>query len=255
MLTRVLSTARCSDSLEAGVAALALEAPAALSAPVVTQAEYVERWSGGHSSGEGESPPASPLPPKSLGRTTSASCVMEIPTPVQSDVQESSRATLVGPSVLPLGTPPASSFVPPPTEQPVQSEPRKLAPGDFTILSLVGQGAFGKVFQVQSKHDGRILAMKVMRKAHVVERNQSEYMRSERDVLTRVEHPYIVLLHFSFQTPTKLYLILDFVNGGHLFFQLYRAGIFDEPLARHYSAELVLALAHLHSLGIAHRGA
>jgi len=135
------------------------------------------------------------------------------------------------------------------------SEPRKLAPGDFTILSLVGQGAFGKVFQVQSKHDGRILAMKVMRKAHVVERNQSEYMRSERDVLTRVEHPYIVLLHYSFQTGTKLYLILDFVNGGHLFFQLYRAGIFDEPLARHYTAELVLALAHLHSLGIAHRGA
>jgi serine/threonine protein kinase len=57
------------------------------------------------------------------------------------------------------------------------------------------------------------------------------------------------------QTATKLYLILDFINGGHLFFQLYRAGIFEEALARVYTAELVLALTHLHSLGIAHRGA
>ncbi len=57
----------------------------------------------------------------------------------------------------------------------------------------------------------------------------------------------------SAQTASKLYLVLDFVNGGHLFFQLYRQGIFDEDLARLYTAELVLAIAHLHSLGIAHR--
>ncbi len=55
------------------------------------------------------------------------------------------------------------------------------------------------------------------------------------------------------QTASKLYLVLDFVNGGHLFFQLYRQGIFDEDLARLYTAEMVLAIAHLHSLGIAHR--
>ncbi len=55
------------------------------------------------------------------------------------------------------------------------------------------------------------------------------------------------------QTASKLYLVLDFVNGGHLFFQLYRQGIFDEDLARLYTAEMVLAIAHLHTLGIAHR--
>ena len=48
---------------------------------------------------------------------------------------------------------------------------------------------------------------------------------------------------------------MDFVNGGHLFFQLYQAGLFEEALARVYTAEIVLALSHLHSLGIAHRGA
>jgi hypothetical protein len=57
------------------------------------------------------------------------------------------------------------------------------------------------------------------------------------------------------QTPKKLYLVLDFINGGHLFFQLYRAGTFDEALARLYTAEIVLAIAHLHSLGFVHRWA
>lgn len=55
------------------------------------------------------------------------------------------------------------------------------------------------------------------------------------------------------QTPLKLYLVLDFINGGHLFFQLYRAGTFDEAQARLYTAEIVLAIAHLHSLGFVHR--
>lgn len=55
------------------------------------------------------------------------------------------------------------------------------------------------------------------------------------------------------QTSTKLYLVLDFINGGHLFFQLYRQGIFSEELTRLYTAEMVLAIAHLHSLGFVHR--
>ena len=75
----------------------------------------------------------------------------------------------------------------------------KLTPGDFDILSLVGQGAFGKVFQVQHRATGRIFAMKVMKKAAVLEKNQAEYMRTERDVLKRVDHPFIVTLRYSFQ--------------------------------------------------------
>lgn len=55
------------------------------------------------------------------------------------------------------------------------------------------------------------------------------------------------------QTPNKLYLVLDFINGGHLFFQLYRAGTFDENLAKLYTAELVSAVSYLHSLGFVHR--
>ncbi|KAL6770959.1 S6K1 [Auxenochlorella protothecoides x Auxenochlorella symbiontica] len=130
---------------------------------------------------------------------------------------------------------------------------RKLGPADFELLRVVGQGAFGKVFQVRKRDTQEIFAMKVMRKDKIRERDHGSYVQAERDVLTGVIHPYIVTLRYSFQTPLKLYLVLDFINGGHLFFQLYRAGTFDEAQARLYTAEIVLAIAHLHSLGFVHR--
>lgn len=132
-------------------------------------------------------------------------------------------------------------------------KPRRLGPDDFELLKIVGQGAFGKVFQVRKRDTGEVFAMKVMRKDRILEKRHGEYVKAERDVLTAVVHPYVVTLRYSFQTSQKLYLVLDFINGGHLFFQLYRAGTFDEPQARLYTAELVIALAHLHSLGFVHR--
>ncbi|KAE8666540.1 Serine/threonine-protein kinase AtPK2/AtPK19 [Hibiscus syriacus] len=124
---------------------------------------------------------------------------------------------------------------------------------DFEVLKVVGQGAFGKVYQVRRNGTSDIYAMKVMRKDKIMEKNHAEYMKSERDILGKVDHPFIVPLKYSFQTKYRLYLVLDFVNGGHLFFQLYRQGLFREDLARIYTAEIVLAVSHLHASGIMHR--
>ncbi|KAL1193797.1 Serine/threonine-protein kinase AtPK2/AtPK19 [Cardamine amara subsp. amara] len=124
---------------------------------------------------------------------------------------------------------------------------------DFEVLKVVGQGAFGKVFQVRKKDTSEIYAMKVMRKDKIVEKNHAEYMKAERDILTKIDHPFIVQLKYSFQTKYRLYLVLDFINGGHLFFQLYHQGLFREDLARVYTAEIVSAVSHLHEKGIMHR--
>ncbi|RYQ83547.1 hypothetical protein Ahy_B10g102271 isoform A [Arachis hypogaea] len=124
---------------------------------------------------------------------------------------------------------------------------------DFEILKVVGQGAFAKVYQVKKKVTSEIYAMKVMRKDKIMEKNHAEYMKAERDILTQIEHPFVVQLRYSFQTKYRLYLVLDFVNGGHLFFQLYHQGLFREDLARIYAAEIVSAVSHLHSNGIMHR--
>ncbi|KAM0050564.1 putative protein kinase AGC-Pl family [Helianthus debilis subsp. tardiflorus] len=124
---------------------------------------------------------------------------------------------------------------------------------DFEVMKVVGQGAFGKVYQVRKKDNLEIYAMKVVRKDKIVEKNHAEYMKAERDILTKVDHPFIVQLRYSFQTKYRLYLVLDFVNGGHLFFQLYHHGLFREDLARIYAAEIVSAVSHLHANGIMHR--
>ncbi|KAG5008421.1 hypothetical protein GLYMA_09G273600v4 [Glycine max] len=124
---------------------------------------------------------------------------------------------------------------------------------DFEILKVVGQGAFAKVYQVRKKGTSEIYAMKVMRKDKIMEKNHAEYMKAERDIWTKIEHPFVVQLRYSFQTKYRLYLVLDFVNGGHLFFQLYHQGLFREDLARIYTAEIVCAVSHLHSNGIMHR--
>ncbi|KAK2982391.1 hypothetical protein RJ640_026234 [Escallonia rubra] len=124
---------------------------------------------------------------------------------------------------------------------------------DFEVLKVVGQGSFARVYQVRKRGSFEIFAMKVMRKDKIMEKNHAEYMKAERDILTKVDHPFIVQLRYSFQTKYRLYLVLDFVNGGHLFFQLYRQGLFREDLARLYTAEIVSAVSHLHANGIMHR--
>jgi len=69
----------------------------------------------------------------------------------------------------------------------------------------------------------------------------------------KIKHPFIVRLHFAFQTPEKLYLILDFVNGGELFFHLKKSGKFSENRVRLYAAQIASALMHLHSNGFVYR--
>lgn len=105
----------------------------------------------------------------------------------------------------------------------------------------------------QGKERGGLFAMKILRKSHLVRRRQIERTRTERKVLSVVNHPFIMKLHYAFQSPDKLYLVLDYCPGGELFFHLSRFRRFPERVARFYSAELLLALGHLHKRGIIYR--
>jgi len=103
---------------------------------------------------------------------------------------------------------------------------------DFELMTVVGKGSFGKVLQVRKRDTSRIYALKTIRKAHIVNRNEITHTLAERLVLAQVESPFIVPLKFSFQTEQKLYLVLAFVNGGELFHHLQREHRFDEKRAR-----------------------
>ncbi|EGC31721.1 hypothetical protein DICPUDRAFT_39515 [Dictyostelium purpureum] len=123
----------------------------------------------------------------------------------------------------------------------------------FTILALVGKGGFGKVFQVQNNESQKIFALKIIKKNHIIARKSVFNTISEKDILKRISHPFIVSLHYAFQNEKKLYLVMDFVNGGQLFGHLKREGILTEDQVKYYLAELILALEHLHNNNIIHR--
>lgn len=130
---------------------------------------------------------------------------------------------------------------------------QKVGLDDFDLLKVVGRGAFGKVMLVRKKDSGALYAMKILAKDMLIKRNQVARTKAESRILRAVEHPFVVGLKFGFQTDTKLYLVLDYVNGGDLFVHLQHRRRFTAEQARLYTAEMVLAFEHLHELGIAYR--
>jgi len=129
----------------------------------------------------------------------------------------------------------------------------KVNADDFELLTVIGKGSFGKVMQVRMKSNGNIYAMKVLRKEAIIARKQVTHTKAEKTILQKIQHPFIVKLHYAFQTKDKLYMILDYINGGELFFHLKKEGRFPEVRVKFYAAEIVCAIAHLHSLGIVYR--
>jgi protein-serine/threonine kinase len=133
---------------------------------------------------------------------------------------------------------------------------RTYGPEDFEVLRLLGKGTFGQVFQVAKIESGRIYAMKVLSKKVIVKKKEIAHTIGERNILVRTsaaQSPFIVGLKFSFQTPTDLYLVTDYMSGGELFWHLQKEGRFAEDRAKFYIAELVLALEHLHDNDIVYR--
>uniref|UniRef100_A0A8C6UVM6 Ribosomal protein S6 kinase n=1 Tax=Neogobius melanostomus TaxID=47308 RepID=A0A8C6UVM6_9GOBI len=131
----------------------------------------------------------------------------------------------------------------------------KADPSQFQLLKVLGQGSYGKVFlvrKIRGADRGQLYAMKVLKKATLKVRDRVR-SKMERDILAEVNHPFIVKLHYAFQTEGKLYLILDFLRGGDLFTRLSKEVMFTEEDVKFYLAELALALDHLHSLGIIYR--
>uniref|UniRef100_A0A8D3DYS9 Ribosomal protein S6 kinase n=1 Tax=Scophthalmus maximus TaxID=52904 RepID=A0A8D3DYS9_SCOMX len=143
------------------------------------------------------------------------------------------------------------------TSESVNRDSERVGPDCFELLTVLGKGAYGKVFQVrkvQGAQMGKIFAMKVLRKAKIVcNAKDTAHTRAEREILETVRHPFLVDLLYAFQTGGKLYLILECLSGGELFMQLEKEGIFMEDTACFYLGEIILALGHLHSNGIIYR--
>ncbi|KAK3987736.1 putative serine/threonine-protein kinase [Cladorrhinum sp. PSN332] len=134
--------------------------------------------------------------------------------------------------------------------------PAKMTTEDFEPLKCLGKGTYGTVLLVKQRTTGRLYAQKQFKKASlVVHKKLVEQTKTERQILESVNrHPFVVKLYYAFQDQEKLYLILEYGQGGELFHHLDTEKMFPEPTAAFYMAEMVLALSHLHqTLGVVYR--
>lgn len=133
---------------------------------------------------------------------------------------------------------------------------RKMTANDFDTLRCLGKGTYGTVLLVKQRATGKLYAQKQFKKASVVvHKKLVEQTKTERQILESINrHPFIVKLYYAFQDQEKLYLILEYGQGGELFTHLSTEKMFSEPVAAFYMAEMLVAISHLHNdLGIIYR--
>ncbi|XP_068083475.1 rho-associated protein kinase 2 [Anabrus simplex] len=123
---------------------------------------------------------------------------------------------------------------------------------DFTLIKVIGRGAFGEVQLVRHKYTNRVYAMKLLSKFEMIKRSDSAFFWEERDIMAHSNSEWIVQLHFAFQDNKYLYMVMDYMPGGDLVNLMSNYDV-PEKWAKFYCAEVVLALDAIHSMGFVHR--
>ncbi|THH02733.1 hypothetical protein EW026_g134 [Hermanssonia centrifuga] len=125
---------------------------------------------------------------------------------------------------------------------------------DFEIIKPISKGAFGSVFLAKKKVTGDYFAIKVLKKADMIAKNQITNVKAERMILMKqAESPFVAKLYFTFQSKENLYLVMEYLNGGDCAALIKSLGSLPEEWTRNYIAEVVLGLESLHQRGIVHR--
>ncbi|XP_067011381.1 RAC serine/threonine-protein kinase isoform X2 [Anabrus simplex] len=130
---------------------------------------------------------------------------------------------------------------------------KKVTLENFEFLKVLGKGTFGKVILCREKATGHLYAIKILKKEVIIQKDEVAHTLTENRVLRTTNHPFLISLKYSFQTADRLCFVMEYVNGGELFFHLSRERVFSEDRTRFYGAEIISALGYLHEEGIIYR--
>lgn len=136
---------------------------------------------------------------------------------------------------------------------PDELESRSINIKSFTLITVLGRGSFGQVLLMEKKDTEKIYAIKVIHKRHLLNSQKKNHALMERKLLAQITSPFVVKLRYAFQNSEKLYLVLDFLQGGDLYYHLSVYKQFPEDWVRFYAVEIILALKDLHANNIIYR--
>ena len=123
----------------------------------------------------------------------------------------------------------------------------------FDWLSVIGRGQYGKVVLARKKDTSKLYAVKILKREVLEAKGQLRNTLVERSILSRASHPFILGIHYTFQTETRAYMALDYCPGGELFHRLQKVKRLSEQDARAYCAEVILAIEYLHKMNVIYR--
>ncbi|XP_053565652.1 rho-associated protein kinase 2 isoform X2 [Bombina bombina] len=123
---------------------------------------------------------------------------------------------------------------------------------DYDVVKVIGRGAFGEVQLVRHKNSQKVYAMKLLSKFEMIKRSDSAFFWEERDIMAFANSPWVVQLFCAFQDTKYLYMVMEYMPGGDLV-NLMSNYDMPEKWAKFYTAEVVLALDAIHSMGLIHR--
>ena len=118
---------------------------------------------------------------------------------------------------------------------------------------LLGRGTFGKVYLAELKSIAKLYAVKAIRKDVLIEYNQIQNTKLEKDILFSCDHPFLVGMDYLFQSDTRLYFVMPFIEGGELYKVFKAHKRLSEDTVRFYAAQIALAIGYLHGKNIMHR--
>merc|ERR1719171_1125757 len=132
---------------------------------------------------------------------------------------------------------------------------RQFTFADFDLRATVGTGTFGRVrvVKIKGEKDRSPFALKILKKSEIIRLKQVEHVKAEKQILEKIEHPFIVNLLYCFQDEKRLFMLMEYVNGGELFSYLRKEGRLPNDNARFYAGEIILAFQYLHSTHIVYR--
>jgi serine/threonine-protein kinase RIM15 len=125
---------------------------------------------------------------------------------------------------------------------------------DFEIIKPISKGAFGSVYLSKKKSTGDYYAIKVLKKADMVAKNQVTNVKAERAIMMwQGESDFVAKLYWTFSSKDYLYLVMEYLNGGDCASLIKVLGGLPEDWAKKYLGEVILGVEHLHTRGIVHR--